>query len=241
MDKLMNKRTWSLVAVTSVLAAGAGAALAGKTVIFRGATVSSEVSVINGRAYVPLADMARALGGNVVARAGGYEIVTHAAGADGDGKTAPGGANEVRGQNGNVGDMLFNGYWRFQVKSVERTAEYTYRFRPRSGTIKPNGDNDELVVATCLIKNGHKVAEQPILATNGTNAQKTALADDQGQSYSPLDFDVRDGQLLPGAGKTFAVLFSVPKGTQLKSLVFTLYGYGETSTKATNVRVAVGP
>jgi hypothetical protein len=234
----MNKRMYSLLALTSLSVAVATAALAwsAKTVSYHGAVVSSDINVFNGRPYVPLADMARALGGKVAQRSDGYEIVT-ASGSVGNTpeRTAPGGANEVRGQNGKVGDMFFNGYWRFQVKSVERAGEYAYRFYPSSGKDKPTGDKDELVIATCLIKNGHKEAEQPILATNG--AKETALADDEGQSYAPLDFDVRSGTLLPGAGKTFAIVFSVPKGTHLKSLIVTLWGFGETSTKATNVRV----
>jgi len=237
----MNKRTWTLIGLCSVLAIGAAAALSGRTLLYHGATVSSDVTVVNGRAYVPLADMARALHGKVIQRGGEYEIVSGATDTEGSGRTAPGGANEVRGQNGKVGDMFFNGYWRFQVKSVERAGQYNYRFSPNSGSDKPDNDNDELVVATCLIKNGHKEAEQPILTAHGTSAQKTALADDQGQSYAPIDFDVRAGELLPGAGKSFAVVFSVPKGTHLKSLIFTLYGFGASSTKATNVRVDMEP
>ena len=235
----MNRRTWFLMTLASVSTVGAVAGIAAKTVVFRGNTISSDITLVNGRPYVPLADMARALGGKVETRSGGYEIIASSVGSAEAGRTAPGGANEVRGQNGKVGDMFFNGYWRFQVKSVERAGEYVFRFDTNSSKDKPSGDKDELVIATCLIKNGHKEAEQPILATNG--AKQTALADDQGQSYAPLDFDVRAGTLLPGAGKTFAIVFSVPKGTHLKSLIVTLWGYGETSTKATNVRVALDP
>jgi len=43
----------------------------------------------------------------------------------------------------------------------------------------------------------------------------------------------------PGAAKSFAVVFSVPKGTQLKDLIFTLYGFGVSSTHASNVRVSL--
>jgi len=231
----MNRRTWSLVALTSVLTVGAAAGLRDRSVTYHGATVSTDVTVINGHPYVPLADMARALGGKVVQSGGNYEIVV--SGSSGSGKTAAGGANQVEGEHGKVGDMLFNGYWRFQVKGVERMDHYNWQYSGNSGSNKPANANDELVVLTCLIKNGHKDAEQPILQASGTSAQKTALADDQGQSYQPLDFDVRPGYLTPGAGKTFAVIFSVPKGTHLKDLIFTLYGFG--SSKPSNVRISL--
>jgi hypothetical protein len=242
-----DRRRRALIVLAPILAAGAVAAFAraGKTVVYHGAVVSSDVSMVGGRPYVPLADMARVLGGKVTSRGDGYEIVTGEAGggASGDAasRTAAGGANEVRGQNGKVGDLFFNGYWRFQVKSVDRAQEYTYRFSPNAYTAKPNGANDELVVVTCQIKNGQKQAEEPILTAHGLNTQQTALTDDQGQSFAPMDFDVRGGALSSGAAKPFAVIFSVPKGTKLQTLIFTLYGFGNTSNKATHVRVALSP
>jgi len=184
--------------------------------------------------------MAHALGWKVTPHGDGYEIVT-GSGGEASAHTAPGGANEVRGENGKVGDWFFNGYWHFQVKSLDRAAEYNFHFSPSPYTSKPSGANDELVVVTCQIKNGHQEAEEPILTAHGLGTQKTALTDDQGQSYAPMDFDVRGGALVPGAAKSFGVVFSVPKGTHLQSLIFTLYGFGMTSTKPTNVRVALGP
>jgi len=187
---------------------------------------------------VPLSDVAKALGGKAVTRANGYEIVSGSGGEEAHGN-APGGANEVRGQTGKIGDWFFNGYWRFKVVSMQRTDKYDLRYTSYPGTIKPNGPNDELVVIDCQIKNGHQQSEEPILTPNGLASQKTALADNQGQSYPPLNFDVRPGNLAQGAGKSFAVFFSVPKGTEFKDLIFTIYGFGVTSTKATTVRVSL--
>ena len=67
--------------------------------------------------------------------------------------------------------------------------------------------------------------------------QMTALTDDQGNSYSPLDVDVRGGAIVPGGAKTFNVVFSVPKSAKVSQLIFTLYSYSD--TKTTNVRVNV--
>ena len=238
----MNRRAVSLIAFTlsaGVLAMAAWA-WAGKTVLFRGAVVSTDIAVINGSAYVPLTDMARALGGKVEKHGEGYEIVP-VGGSTGkaSGTVVPGGTNQIEGQPGKVGDMLFNGYWRFQVKSVERASEYAYRFDSSSTIKKPGGDKDDLVIVTCLIKNGQGVGDEPVLWEHG--AGDTALTDDQGQNYVPQWFDVRSGALVPGAAKSFAVIFSVPKETHLTTLIFTLVGYGKSSSHKTNVRVKLDP
>jgi hypothetical protein len=233
-NAVMNLRNKMMVAAGVGFGTIAALAAGAKTVHYRGAVVSSQVRVIEGRPYVPLADMARVLDGRVVAHRDGFEIVTQ-------GSAKPGGTNEVGGQIGKVGEWLFNGYWRFRVDRVERMSQYAYHLGGLGSVVKPNTSNEELVVLTCEIRNGQHVAEQPILSESGTSAQKTALADEQGNSYAPQDFDARNGALEPGAAKTFAVIFSPPKDARLKSLIFTLYGFGNTSTKASNVRVLLGP
>lgn len=237
----MNKRN-TLLCMLLLMAACSVIALAavGNTVYYHDQVMTQDARQFNGRTYVPLTDVARALGGQVASHAGGFEIVTGGgASTDTDAnRTAAGGANEVRGANGKVGDWFFNGYWRFRASRVEHTDAYQYQYSSSSGSDKPSGDHDELVVVHCTIKNGQKNADQPILGTNGLASQVTALTDDQGQSYPPIDFDVRNGDLAPGAAKNFAVVFSVPKGTTLKDMLFTVYSYGA-SDKATNVRVSL--
>jgi hypothetical protein len=219
-----------LMAVCSIIALAA----AGRTVYYHNQVMTQDAQQINGRTYVPLSDVARALGGQVASRGGGFEIVT--GGGSADSRTAAGGANEVRGTNGNVGDWFFDGRWRFRVSKVEHTDGYQFQYSATADSDKPSGANDELVVCYCTIKNGHAQTEEPILTSHGLSSQNTALTDDQGQSYLPIDFDTRGGGLLPGAAKNFAVIFSVPKGTKLKDMVFTLYGFAS-STKVSNIRV----
>ena len=235
MNTRISRRMVSLMVLAPVLAIGTVTALAraGRTVQYHGNVVSSDVSEIDGRPYMPLADVAHMVGGHVVSAGDGYAIVS---GGGDSSRSAAGGANQVNGMNGKVGDWFFDGRWRFQVVSVEHVQEYHYQFAPTGGPEKPNGANDELVVITCHIKNGHADTEQPILGTNGLSSQRTALTDDQGQSYAPTDFDVRGGSLVPGAAKTFAVMFSVPKGVHLQQLIFSLYGFAS-SDKVGNVRV----
>src|SRR5689334_457235 len=98
------------------LAVGVGAtaalAQAGRTLILNGEVASRDVRVIDGRPYVPVADVAKALGQTVVTRGGGWEI------------TAAGGANQIQGLQGKIGDTLFDGRWRFQVVAVEPVDSY---------------------------------------------------------------------------------------------------------------------
>jgi hypothetical protein len=235
----MSKRS---VFLFSVLLIGVGSAIAlaaaGRTVYYHDQVMTQDARQIDGRTYVPLSDVAHALGAQVASRGDGFAIVTGGSGSStsAGSRTAAGGANEVRGANGNVGDWFFNGLWRFRVSKVERTDEYNFQFAASPENDKPSGGNDELVVCYCTIKNGHAQTEEPVLTSHGLASQNTALTDDQGQSYAPIDFDVRGGGLTPGAAKNFAVVFSVPKGTKIKDLIFTLYGFA-TSTKASNVRV----
>jgi hypothetical protein len=153
-------------------------------------------------------------------------------------KLAPGGANEVHGTKGKVGDWFFDGKWRFRVSKVARPNVYHYIYSPLAGTDKPSGPNDQLLVFYCTMKNGMSTSDQPILSSAGLATQATAVTDDQGVSYPPIDFDSRNGSVVPGGAKNFAVIFSVPKGANLSELIFTLYSYGN-SLKPTNVRVSL--
>jgi hypothetical protein len=153
-------------------------------------------------------------------------------------KTAPGGANQVKGTKGKVGDWFFDGKWRFRVSKVDRPDVYHYQFYPRAGIDKPSGPNDQLLVFYCTMKNGMSSSDQPILSSSGLASQATAVTDDQGESFPPIDFDARNGDVVPGGAKNFAVIFSVPKNANLSELIFTIYSYGN-SQHPTNVRVSL--
>jgi hypothetical protein len=228
-------------ALTLSLGAGAAAlAQTGKTLIVNGQIASHDVRLIEGRPYVPVADVAKALGQTVVTRAGGYEI------------TAAGGANQIQGLQGKIGDTLFDGKWRFQVLAVEPVDSYTLQNKVTTdyavyhnladltdGVFKPKA-GQQLMVARCRLKNGLKGENQALWwASSDTH---TALADDRGESYPPIAIDAPEAgpfqskPLLPGAGIDLAALFAVPEGTQLKDLVFTLRTISE---KGKDVRVSL--
>ncbi|GIW38682.1 MAG: hypothetical protein ACK40N_07695 [Meiothermus ruber] len=220
-----------------VMAVGLGLgllALAQSTqrLILNGQVASTRVITVQGTAYVPVADVAKALGQSVVKVQGGYEI------------RAAGGANQLMGQfQGKVGDQILTGLFRVQVQKVERMESYTTRFDKNSLTVQPRNPDEELVVVTGSLRNAKQSgAVAPSLGIN--NPGNTALAGADGRSFPPIAYDSPSGTntgggftLLPGAAMNFAVVFSVPKGTEVKALVLRVGEYGDTGSK--DVRVGL--
>jgi hypothetical protein len=237
------QRVLGAALVPTVCLATAALAQSAMRLMVNGKTASTGIQIIGGSPYVPLSDMARAMNGTAVKRkGGGYEIVM--GGVDTTAPQAAGGANEVRGTSGRIGQVLFNGKWRFAVLSVARAATYDSQFLADKQTFTPAGDTEELVVVRCRLKNGQKTAQKAMLSP--IHPHNIALADDQGQSYAPKDFDKRGGDtdtgpsLLPGAQTEFAILFSVPRGTSLKDLVFSLQtAYDDYPNGGTDVRISL--
>jgi len=150
---------------------------------------------------------------------------------------APGGANQVKGTNGKIGDWFFTGKWRFCAVKVVRTQSYKDVYWASPGTWSPTSPNDDLLAIYCTIKNGMNTSSEPALVTQGMASQVTAVGDDQGESFAPYHIDSRNGALVPGAAKKFVILFSVPKDAKLTDLIFSIYAFGD--TKPVNVRVSL--
>lgn len=167
----------------------------------------------------------------------------------------PGGANQVEGLNGKVGQMLFTGRWRFQVQEVNVTDTYTLKV-PTSeqdyGKYSSAADYD-LTTHTFTPKEGYTFVAVRALVKNGQKSTqqlgcylgdpKTAVADTKGGSYPPIAYDMLSQgawvtkPLLPGAGQEMTVLFAVPRGTEIKDLVFTLNNWSD--MKGKEVRVSL--
>ncbi len=242
----LSRKPQLLLAASLVFAGGIGvgavfAAAAGK-LIYNGKVASTDVQTINGTPYVRLSDMAKALDMTLVKRPGGYEIIKQ------------GGANQVGSLAGKIGDTLFDGKWRFQVVKMETPASYTMKSNSetydaagltsmdyKTRVITPSRGK-KLVVLLCRVVNG--VKEKRTLWTAISDERiHTALTDKDGGSYPPIgyDFDGAPSQsawLLPGAALNFPVIFSVPEGTQVKDLVFSLKN-NQNDEPVTDVRVAL--
>ncbi|MBC8101342.1 MAG: DUF4352 domain-containing protein [Cytophagales bacterium] len=215
------------------------AAVAGSRILVDGSATTMEVRMIAGRPYVPLNEIARAFGRNVQKSPTGYTLAIS------------GGANAVSGLRGKVGDLLFDGKWRFKAISVTRSANYTlageggldyarYNSVAESADAKTftAKDGNEFVLVRCLVKNGQK-SSQAFGSHYGAN---TALADDQGSSYRPVGFQQAGGmivtkELIPGASQELTAVFVVPKTAKITSLVFTLTNISD--DKPADVRIAL--
>jgi hypothetical protein len=216
------------IGVLGALIGGAAvwAADAGTKLVLNGNVASTDVRVLHGKAYAPLTDIAKALDMTVVPIPGGYEI-----------KKA-GGATPIAGLQGKIGDVLFDGKWRFQVLSAGPVESYKMKYEATAdyAIYNPVADLDDgvmtakgtrqLIAVKCRVTNGRNKGTHALWVSNTDT--RTALADDQGESYPPIAYDLdvsepfHSKQLVPGAKTDFTVLFAVPEGTKLKDLIFTL-------------------
>ncbi len=246
MKHSISQITGVVLSVGLVGAVGAAWAAAGSSLFMNGKVASSDVRVIDGSAYVRLADVAKALNMVVVKRADGYEI------------TKPGGANAIEGAvQGKIGDVLFDGRWRFQVLSVLTPESYTMKsdadtydsaglshLNSSTHVLTPKADY-KLVIVQCRISNGQKAKAQ-LWTAIGDAKMNTALADTAGVSHPPVAYDfqgapIQTTPLIPGAGMSFPIIFSVPSETHVKDLVFTLRTNGGADPSYKDVRVSLVP
>lgn len=194
----------------------AGVAAIGSTLLVQqvrieGKVATNDVITRNGKTYVPISDVAKALGMTVVKTGSGWDLVR------------AGGANMVQGLRGKVGEELFNGKYRFTVVKITRTPSYTPQFAKLGFDLTPASAENEIVAIHCRLKNGTKEA----VTFDILMGKNTALTDDKEQSYAAynggsVDMVARAPRVIPGAAADFALTFEVPKTAELKDLVFTV-------------------
>jgi hypothetical protein len=224
----MNTRyKWAALLAGGTLVASAYAMARLDTLIINGTSHEVAIRVIDNNAYVKLADVAKAMDMTLVKKADGvYEL------------TRAGGANQVEGIPGKIGETVFDGKWRFTVLSIETPSNYQMKHKsppyrqgnqlnwnPSTLLVTP-GEGHRLYVVTVRVSNG--VNERRTLWTAPSDPRlRTALTDWEGRSYPPILYDYAGGPnqtepLLPGAQLTFPVIFSLPSDAKVKDFVFTL-------------------
>ena len=244
--KRVLRTTATLVGTLGLATAAGGLGQARLSLIISGKTASSDVRIIDGRPFVPLSDMAKAMNGTAVKHKGGYEITLGSVDTSTpEANPVAGGANEVHGTRGKIGQVIFTGKWRFSVLSVDHAASYDSQFLSAKRTFTPSGNSEELVIVRCRMKNGQNVTKVAMLSP--IHPHHTALTNNQEESFAPIDYDKRGGHtdegptMLPGSQTEFAILFSVPKGSVLKDLVFSVENVEESPEGATDVRISLAP
>lgn len=159
----------------------------------------------------------------------------------------------AQGLKGRIGDVIFDGEWRFQVLSAQTLDSYTMK----SGAEPGPAYNDDVAKwnstgRVFLPKLGYKLVLIQCRIVNAVNQKRTlwvktdtnnALADTRGGSHVPLAYDFEGGPiqsqpLLHGAKLDFAILFSVAESAQPKELVFTLKT-NDWQEKGNDVRVSL--
>jgi hypothetical protein len=185
---------------------GLAAFAPGVNLYISGGLVSSRVIQHEGIAYVPIADVAKALNQTVVTKADGYSL------------TPVGGSVQVSGLNGKIGDKISNGEMMLTVVKAFRTDKYIYQFG--QGDMEPNVPNDDVVVVVLRLKNMRSKETQ--IAPWGDD--NTALTDQDEHSYKTKGTDQRGHlpTLLPASAYDFAMTFSVPKTEKIGDLVYQL-------------------
>lgn len=228
----------------AALAVSAYALVGPSTLVIDGRSTPADVRSIGGSAYVRLSDVAKALDMTVVSRGGGrYEL------------TKAGGANQIGGRSGKIGDTLFDGKWRLTVLSVDTPESYPMKTEAdlynegdrarfdRSNRVVTPGRNYGLVIVRVRVVNGTK-ANKTLWTALSDRRIHTAVADTDGGSHVPVGYDfagapIQTGPMLPGAGMTFNVVFALPTDTKPKDLIFTLMA-NQGDDKGNDVRVSLG-
>ena len=209
-----------------------------KTLLINDMLASERLQRVGNSVMVPIADVAKSLGLTVVKTSKGYALVKD------------GGANQVEGIRGKLGETVFDGKWRFTVTNPREVDSYTLETKTATdyGLINPiakiNGTTYEpkpgyrLLVYRCEVKNGLKAALQLWWFQNDTH---TALADANGESFPPILTDIasesfQSKPLLPGAKLEFNLVFCIPTSANPRELVFTLRTVLE---KGSDVRISL--
>lgn len=203
-------RTLWIAGASALAAAGLTyAAFAPGALTINGNTVQTSYTTVNGKTYVPLADVAKALNFVVVKKDGGYELA------------ASSGANQAEGTRGKVGQTLNAGIITFQVKEVIETD--SYECEQRNGTEHPLYDaKDKLVVVKIKIKN----ARAKPISLDTWGGELTALTDTEDHSFTTHNLDGQRGpDLLPGAAVDFALIYEIPKKAAVGDYVYQAHVY----------------
>ncbi len=224
-------------------------AAGGNSVYINGTKASDRVRTISGVAYVPLADVAKAYGGQVTKRPDGdWEI------------GAAGGAYQVGKYQGKIGQEVFTGQYRVSVIKVEEVTSYTTKYKRYPATLTLENPGNKMIVVSCRVKNGLPTKQSLLVSVGGSyGSPNTALTTTDEQSFPPMPWhgDAGTGgvdvfedltapagiNILPGAARNINLVFAIPKDTQPKDLIFCVTPYGEYSKgdkkKFTDVRISL--
>ena len=201
-------------------------------------TVPTDARKIGGKLYVPIADIAKAMGWKLTVAGSTISLQPPSTGQ------SPQATTEKTA--GAVNEELSTGTARFQVIKVAEMLKYERHYANglSSGVPVIANPNQKLVVLDCVLTNATNEREEYCLSSD-RYAENTVLLDKTGESLSPVAVDVAADEMhppgayaLPGANVRFALVFQVPGSWQPKALVYTIVRYRARGLKKGNdVRV----
>lgn len=210
-----------LIAVSSIAVAG----LEQWTLKMDGSVVSTRVRMVDGEAYVPVRDLAKARGQQVIKSGTTLEIT------DGSG------ANQADGYHGKIGDLVSTKYWRFKTSSFQKVDSYKVETKTSmdysiyhalvdidDSNVITAKDGYTLYVAKCLLKNART---EPVEFEWNSSDPLIAVADTNGENHSWIVVDIASPAFVSrpmsqGAALTFNVCFAVKSSATPQDLIFTL-------------------
>lgn len=207
-------------------------------------TVSTDARKIGGRVYVPVADVAKAMGWKLTVTGSAITLQPPTRLVRNGGNTS---APEYP-MSGAAGEEFGNASYRFKVTNVAEVSQYKRKY---TNGIAVGGDvtsdanaNEKLVVVDCTLTNATANREE-FCFSRDRYAENTVLLDKNGESLPPAAIDVAADELNPpgafalaGANVRFALVFRVPQAWEPKALVYTIVKYRERGLKkGTDVRV----
>ncbi|HVT11379.1 MAG TPA: DUF4352 domain-containing protein [Fimbriimonadaceae bacterium] len=207
------------------LAAVVWAALAPGSLTVNGKSVSTDFIEKGGRTYVPLADVAKVLDMKVAKNGSGYTL------------EPVGGANQLEGLHGKVGELLRTPEFTFEVKKVTMDPHYHKQFG--DGTVDAQHPGSTIVAIQIRMKN----ATNKAVFLNPFGQNMTALTDQDEHAYTQYtggwaDVPPGDHQMIPGSAIDFALVFEMPTKEKVKDLVYEVDGMGFTGHPV--LRIALG-
>jgi len=233
--RMATARVILLVTALAVASCMAWALQTGMKLVMNGRTISTDVRMFDGDAYVKVSEVAKALDMVAVKQGDTYRL------------TRAGGAYQIRGVTGKMTANIFNGSWLLKVTSAQQAREYRQQYGEDKKQLTPKEAGDILIVIRCRLKNGTKETQE--VSFDKDNAGNTVLTDDQEHGYVPLAYDSRNSRyasakMLPGSAHDFVVIFSVPEDVRLKDLIYTVMSSSEDYTrqeKGMDFRVSLQP
>ena len=227
-----------LAATISASLCAVWAAQPGHTLTRDKSIISTQVRTVEGRPYVPLADVARAFNLSWTKVPSGYDLVTEKPAIKVTVAPAPIGTSRM-------GEPLSTGKWQLLPLAIEEVAEYMPRYSSDRYPVQPSGTGDRLIAVRCRVRNLQKERRELSFDERAFGGN-TVLLDDQEHAYAPYKYDVHSDEnssstvhVMPGLVVDFAVIFSVPAGTRPQAMVYTLGNRDQRNTTgaASDVRV----